>query len=48
MFAGPGIDHQVVSRRVEAIDVAPTIANYLSVKLPSGSIGKVLTEVLGQ
>lgn len=46
IFAGPGIAPQRIARRVETVDVAPTIATYLGTKLPSGAIGLPLTEVL--
>lgn len=45
-FAGRGIKARTVSRRVGPEDIAPTVAAYLRVKPPSGSIGEVLTEVL--
>ena len=34
-----------VERRVETVDVAPTIAAYLRVRPPSGSRGRVMEEV---
>ncbi|MFQ5619394.1 MAG: alkaline phosphatase family protein [Rhodospirillales bacterium] len=46
MFAGPGIKAQVVNRLVAPTDIAPTIANYLGIKPPSGSVGLVLPEVV--
>lgn len=46
MIAGPGIGHQIVHRQVGPEDIAPTIATYLAVKPPSGSIGEPLLEVL--
>jgi predicted AlkP superfamily pyrophosphatase or phosphodiesterase len=45
-FAGNGVSAQRVARRVAPTDIAPTIAAYLGVKPPSGSVGTVLTEVL--
>ena len=48
LFAGPGVTKRTVSRRVAPYDIAPTIAAYLGTKPPSGSIGNVLLEVLGQ
>lgn len=45
-FAGHGVPAQVIGRRVAPTDIAATIAAYLGVKPPSGSVGKVLTEVL--
>ena len=48
-FAGPGVPEGVkVSRRVSPSDVAPTIAAYLGIKPPSGSMGELLPQVLGQ
>jgi bisphosphoglycerate-independent phosphoglycerate mutase (AlkP superfamily) len=47
MFAGSGLEAGTVSRPVTPCDVAPTLANYLGVKPPSGSIGKPLPEVAG-
>ena len=46
-FAGNGVPAQTISRRVSPTDIAPTIANYLNIKFPSGSIGNPLEEVLG-
>ncbi len=45
-FAGHTIPAQTVSRRVATTDVAPTIAAYLGIKPPSGSVGDPLEEVL--
>lgn len=47
LFAGPGIRYAVVSRPVGPEDVAPTIAAYLGIDAPSGSVGTVLPEVVG-
>lgn len=44
MVSGPGIQKQRVVRRVGPHDVAPTIAAYLGIKPPSGSIGNPLKE----
>jgi predicted AlkP superfamily pyrophosphatase or phosphodiesterase len=46
-FAGAGLEPRTVSRPVTPYDVAPTLANYLGVKPPSGAIGNPLTEVVG-
>ncbi len=46
-FMGPGVKPQVVSRRVQTIDIATTIAAYMQVKFPSGARGQLLGEVLG-
>jgi predicted AlkP superfamily pyrophosphatase or phosphodiesterase len=46
ILAGPGIKARRIARRVETVDLAPTISAYLRIKAPSGSRGRVLTEVL--
>ena len=46
IFAGAGLEPLRVARPVTPYDVAPTLANYLGVKPPSGSIGNPLVEVL--
>ena len=45
-FAGNGVPSQKISRSVAPTDIAPTLAAYLGVKPPSGSVGSVLSEVL--
>ncbi len=45
-FAGNGIPAQTINRRVSPTDIAPTIAKYLNIKFPSGSIGNPLEEVI--
>jgi len=45
-FAGHDVSAQVIGRRVAPTGIAPTIAAYLGVKPPSGSVGHVLTEVM--
>jgi len=45
-FAGHGVPAQVIGRRVAPTDIVATLAAYLGVKPPSGSVGTVLTEVL--
>ena len=45
IWMGPGIEPGRISRRVETVDVAPTISAYLGVKYPSGSRGRVMTEI---
>ncbi len=45
-FAGHGVPAQTVTRRVGPHDIAPTLAAYLRIKPPSGSIGDPLVEVL--
>ena len=46
IFAGNGLDGRRVARRVETVDLAPTLAALLGTKPPSGSVGKPLTEVI--
>jgi predicted AlkP superfamily pyrophosphatase or phosphodiesterase len=46
IFMGKGIKAQKISRRVAPTDIAPTIANYLHIKYPSGCVGNPLLEVL--
>ena len=46
MFAGSGVPARIVGRRVTPTDIAATLAAYLGIKPPSGSVGTVLTEVL--
>ena len=45
IWMGPGIEAGRIGRRVETVDVAPTIAAYLGVMPPSGSRGRVMEEV---
>jgi predicted AlkP superfamily pyrophosphatase or phosphodiesterase len=45
-FAGNGIPAQTITRRVSPADIAPTLATYLNIKFPSGTIGNPLKEVL--
>jgi len=47
IFAGAYLEARKVSRPVTPYDVAPTLANYLGVKPPSGSIGNPLVEIVG-
>jgi len=44
-FAGNGVPAKSVFRTVAPTDIAPTIAAYLGVKAPSGSVGNVLFEI---
>lgn len=46
IFSRPGMNAQRISSRVETVDVAPTVAAYLRIKAPSGSLGAVLKEAL--
>jgi hypothetical protein len=45
-FAGNGVPAQTISRLVGPCDIAATIAAYLEIKPPSGSVGIPLVEVL--
>jgi hypothetical protein len=45
-FAGNGVPAQTISRLVSPTDIAATIAAYLGIKPPSGSVGVPLVEVL--
>lgn len=45
IFAGPGIKARTVIRKVETVDIAPTITTYLGTKLPSGTTGAPLPEI---
>ncbi|UWQ93891.1 alkaline phosphatase family protein (plasmid) [Rhodobacteraceae bacterium M382] len=46
IFSGPGIKAGNVSRRVETVDVAPTVTTYLGTKMPSGATGTALPEAM--
>ena len=48
MFAGAGLTATKVNRAVTPYDIAATLAAYLNVKPPSGSVGTPLLEVLGE
>ncbi|MEP2532446.1 alkaline phosphatase family protein [Shimia sp.] len=48
IFVGPGILPHTIVRRVETVDVAPTVAAYLGTKHPSGAIGEPLPEAMKQ
>ena len=45
-FAGHGVPAQRIARPVTPYDIAATLAAYLEIKPPSGSVGKPLVEVL--
>lgn len=46
IWMGPGMMPETIVRRVETVDVAPTIAAYLGIRFPSGTRGDPLMEVL--
>ena len=48
IFAGAGISDQIISRPVQPYDIAATIAAFLKIKPPSGSVGVPLVEVLSK
>ncbi len=48
MFAGAGLKAAKVNRAVTPYDIAATLAAYLKVKPPSGTVGTPLLEVLGE
>jgi hypothetical protein len=48
IFAGNGLSPQRVTRRIHTVDIAPTMASWIGSKLPSGSEGELLDEVLQQ
>ncbi|MEW6996273.1 alkaline phosphatase family protein [Colwelliaceae bacterium BS250] len=45
IFAGKGIPAQQIYRKVEAIDIAPTLSALLNIKAPSANEGLILEEV---
>jgi len=45
IFFGPGIKAGSYAERIAVNDVAPTLAAILGVEAPSGSMGRVLTEL---
>ena len=46
ILAGNGLSPKRVARRVETVDLAPTLSAYLGIKAPSGASGHLLREVL--
>jgi hypothetical protein len=46
IFFGPGVEDDIVARRVETVDVVPTLAALAGVEVPAGSTGKILREAL--
>lgn len=46
LFAGPGIKAGQISTHAQPNDIAPTLADILEIEAPSGSSGRVLTEIL--
>jgi predicted AlkP superfamily pyrophosphatase or phosphodiesterase len=48
IFAGAGLPAAKVTRLVTPYDIAPTLAAYLKIKMPSGAFGMPLQEVVGR
>ncbi len=48
IFAGAGLPAAKVTRLVRPYDIAPTLAAYLKIKMPSGAFGMPLQEVVGR
>ncbi len=48
VFAGHGIQAQNVYRKVQTVDIALTLSNYLNIQVPSNAVGEALVEVLDQ
>ena len=48
IFVRDGLDSRHIYREVHTIDVAPTLAALLGTKMPSGTSGEPLVEVLGK
>ena len=48
VFAGEGIPHQTIYRRVYTVAVAPTLSSLLNIKPPSGAMGGPLVEVFNK
>jgi predicted AlkP superfamily pyrophosphatase or phosphodiesterase len=46
VFAGAGMTPMIVDRKVRTVDIAPTLAAYFGTKIPSGSVGEPLAEVM--
>ncbi|MEO7143099.1 MAG: alkaline phosphatase family protein, partial [Bryobacteraceae bacterium] len=48
LFYGPGVKPGRYDKTVAVNDAAPTLATMLAVEIPSGSVGRVLTEMLAR
>jgi predicted AlkP superfamily pyrophosphatase or phosphodiesterase len=46
IFMGPGVKPGRYSTRIAVNDIAPTLTEMLSVEQPSGSVGRILSEIL--
>ena len=47
MFMGPGINPGIYDNAIAVSDIAPTLATMLEIEIPTGALGRVLTEVFG-
>ena len=45
IFCGPGIEPRVIDRAVSPADIVPSLAAYLEIDPPAGSVGHALPEV---
>ena len=45
-FSGPGVPSAKIHRRVDTVDIAATLSALLGTRLPSGSVGTTLSEVM--
>lgn len=48
IFAGNGLKHNVIYRKIQTVDIASTLSAWIGTKQPSGAVGQVLSEVLTQ
>ena len=46
IFAGNKLKAKQISRRINTVDIAPTLASFIGTKAPSGSDGEILAEVV--
>ena len=46
VFAGAGLAPRIVDRRVQTVDIAPTLSAFIDIRAPSGAVGTPLQEVL--
>jgi len=45
VFAGAGLDNEIVTRKIHTVDIAPSLSAYIGTKPPSGSVGDILPEL---
>ena len=45
VFAGAGLDAEVITRKVQTVDIAPSLSTYVGTKPPSGTVGEILKEL---